>query len=299
MSIVLGVWFRFWIVSSNDQRAGSGLGHRPECSGPAVESAPTDVGRWRPSCQAWGEGQESQGRSSICSGGKKWKSEEGGPERRGGVAGRPWPVSQVSPSPFSVDREASHVGSHSGALLGPDSKVRQCFVWTSVSPLGAVSSASDGLYCTVQYVSRSVFISMYCRGWGVAAGKPCWTGTWRRIPFSLCCGSPAKLLKFWNVLGLSSVISKNTNSRLWMKAGLRLILFLGCDPEAATESAFLPQIWQRSRTVFQNHLSLFSVSPVSGQVWNIALFLHGLDKFSACLEYWRQDDTWFLTKYVV
>ena len=70
-----------------------------------------------------------------------------------------------------------------------------------------------------------------------------------------------------------------------MKAGLRLILLLGCDPEAATEFAFLPRFWQRLRTVFRNHVSLLLVSQPSGQVWSIALFLHGLDKLSACLEY--------------
>ena len=44
-----------------------------------------------------------------------------------------------------------------------------------------------------------------------------------------------------------------------MKAGLRLILFLGCDPEAATEFAFLSQIWQRLRTVSKAtcHFSFF------------------------------------------
>ena len=84
-----------------------------------------------------------------------------------------------------------------------------------------------------------------------------------------------------------------------MKAGLRLILFLGCDPEAATEFAFLSQIWQRLRTVSKAtchfsfiffifyflffFLSLFLVSQVSGQVWNIALFLHELAELSAFL----------------
>ena len=76
------------------------------------------------------------------------------------------------------------------------------------SLLGAVSSAPDWLHGTGQHVSRPMLSSTVLQGvgggspfpwaWrraGRGAGKPCWMGTWKRTPFSLCHGSPAKLLK--------------------------------------------------------------------------------------------------------
>ena len=106
-------------------------------------------------------------------------------------------------SPFSVDRKGSILcGFSLWRSSWADCKVRQGFVWTSLSLLGAVSSG----FAAQCGVSRSMSISAVRREWGElpfplslggagsGAGKPCWTGTWRRIPFSLCCGSPARLL---------------------------------------------------------------------------------------------------------